>query len=150
MYGYGSGEEGTLEKCASNMEEIINSLQWGEDRSKEFEELLSCIQIQYSCLGSVDKALEMVTDASMTMACNLQLARHDTTLKQCAPQLHKHDQNHLRRSGFRSGDLFSPEILNAAEKKLEKDIPVKKASTQFQLVFIWIFLPSKFRKVFFL
>ena len=52
----------------------------GEVKIK-FKEVLSFIEIQYSCLGSVDKALEMVTDISMTMACNLQLARRDMTLK---------------------------------------------------------------------
>ena len=121
MLGFVSLFLKTLEKCASNMEEIVHAFQWGEEKSKELEELLSCIQIQYSCLGSVDKALEMVTDVSMTMACNLQLARRDTTLKQCAPHLHKHNRNHLRRSGFMSRDLFSPAILNAVEKKLEKE-----------------------------
>ena len=108
------------------MEEIINSFQSGDERPKELEELLGYIQIQYSCLESVDKALEMVTDASITMACNLQLARCDTTLKQCAPQLFEHDRNRLRKSGFMTGDLFSPEILNAVEKKLEKERSPKR------------------------
>ena len=83
MLGFVSLFFKTLKKCASNMEEIVHSFQWGEEKSQEFKEMLSFIEIQYSCLGSVDKALEMVTDTSMTMACNLQLARRDTTLKQC-------------------------------------------------------------------
>ena len=36
----------TLETCASNMEEIVYSLQWGDDKSKELNELLSFFQIQ--------------------------------------------------------------------------------------------------------
>ena len=123
MLGFVSLFLKTLEKCASNKEEIIHSF---HDKSKELEELLSFIQIQYSCLGSVDKALEMVTDVSMTMACNLRLARRDMTLKQCAPQLHEHDRNHLRRSGFMSGDLFSPAILNTVEKNWEKERSPKR------------------------
>ena len=71
----------------------------------------------------------------MTMACNLQLARRDMTLKQCAPQLHEHDRNHLRRSGFMSGDLFSPEILNAVEKKLEKERLPKRQKLDMKLIY---------------
>ena len=51
MLGFVSLFLKTLEKCASNMEEIINSLQFGDERCKELEEFLGCIQIQYSCLG---------------------------------------------------------------------------------------------------
>ena len=85
MLGFVSLFLKTLEKCAAGIEDIIQSSQLGDERSKELDEILSFIQIQYSCLGSVDKTLEMVTDSSMTMACSLQLARRDTTLKQCAP-----------------------------------------------------------------
>ena len=61
-------------------------------------------------LGSVEKVLEMVTDASITMLCKFQLARRDTTLKQCVPQLYAHDMNRFKRSGFISADIFSPAI----------------------------------------
>ena len=125
----------TLEKCATGIEDIIHSSQLGDERSKELDKILSFIQIQYSCLGSVDKALEMVTDSSMTMACNLQLARRDTTLKQCAPQLHEHDRNRLRGSGFMSVDLFSPVILNAVEKKLEKERSHKRQKLDVKPIF---------------
>ena len=114
------------EKCAASIEDVVHSSQLGDEMAKDLEEILSFIQIQYSCLGSVDKALEMVTDASMTMACHLQLARRDTTLKPFAPQLHEYDRNRLRRSGFMSVDLFSPAILNAVEKKLEKESSPKR------------------------
>ena len=60
----------------------------------------SFLQIQFSRLNSLDKALETVIDSSMIMAYNLALARRDTTLKQAAPHLHEHDRNRLRRSGF--------------------------------------------------
>ena len=82
MLGFVSLFLKTLEKCVASIEDIVHSSQLGDKKSKDLEEILSFIQIQYSCLGSVDKALEMVTDASMTMACNLQLARRDTALKQ--------------------------------------------------------------------
>ena len=49
------------------------------------------------------------------MACNLELARRDTTLKHAASHLHEHDRNRLRRSGFMSPDLFLPAILDAVE-----------------------------------
>ena len=135
MLGFVSLFPKTLEKCATDIEDIIHNSQLGDERSKKLDEILSFIQIQYSCLGSVDKVLEMVTDLSMTMACNLQLARRDTTLKQCAPHLHEHDWNRLRRSGFMSADLFSPAILNAVEKKLEKERSSKRQKQDVKPIF---------------
>ena len=95
-----------MEKCASSMEDIVNSCQVGDDSVRELDEHLSYIQIQYSCPSSIDKALKIVIDASITMTYNLQLARRNTTLKQCAPHLHENDRNRLRRLGFMSSDLF--------------------------------------------
>ena len=84
--------------------------------AKEMYEMLEFLQIQFSCLNSLDKALETMVDSSMIMACNLKQARRDTTLKQAAPHLHEQGRNRLRRSGFMSQDLFSPSILDAIEK----------------------------------
>ena len=78
----------------------------------------------------------MVTDASMTMACNLQLARRNMTLKQCAARLHEHDRTCLRRSGFMSGDLFSSAILNAVEKKREKERSSKRQKLDMKPIFL--------------
>ena len=38
------------------------------------------IQLQYSTIASIERLLETVIEASMTMACKMQLARHDTIL----------------------------------------------------------------------
>ena len=43
MLGFVSLFLKTLEKCASNMEEIVHSFQWGEEKLKELEEMLSFI-----------------------------------------------------------------------------------------------------------
>ena len=51
----------------------------------------------------------------MTTACNLEVARRDSILKYSAPHLHEHDRNRLRRSGFKSVDLFSHSVLNSVE-----------------------------------
>ena len=72
------------------------------------DEMLSFLQIQFSCLNSLDKALETVIDSSIIMACNLELARRNTTLKQASSHLHEHDRNRLRRFGFMLQHLFSP------------------------------------------
>ena len=127
----------TLDKCASSMEETIKSLQntLGEDLSKELDELLGLLQVQFACLNSTDKALESVMDASMIMSCNLELARRDTTLKQTASHLHEHDRNRLRRSGFMSTDLFSPGILNVVEKKYEREKSPKRQKTEQKPIF---------------
>ena len=100
----------TVEKCASNMEELLQEFVGSVDDSfnKNIEELLSHIQIQFIIISSIEKALETITEASMTVACNTELARCDTNLKYSAPHLHKHHRNRLRRSGFTLTDLFSP------------------------------------------
>ena len=97
--------------------------------------MLSFLQIQVSCLNSLDKALETVIDSSMIMACNLELARRDTTLKNAASHLHEHDRNRLRRSGFMSQDLFSLAILDAIEKKLEKERSPKRQKVDHKPIF---------------
>ena len=131
MLGFVSLFLKTLKKCASNMEEIIHSSQCGDGKSKVLEERLSSNSI---FKGSADKVLEMVMNASMIMACNLQLARRDTTLKQCAPKC-EHDRNRLGRSGFISGDLFSPAIQNAIEKNLEKERSPKRQKLDMKSIF---------------
>ena len=72
----------TLDKSASNIEEILQGIHSSvsDEVAKEVEEMLSFLQIQFSCLNSLDKALETVIDSSMIMACNLELARRDTTV----------------------------------------------------------------------
>ena len=56
------------------------------------------------------------------------------TQKQCAPQC-EHDRNRLRRSGVISGDPFSPAILNAVEKKLEKERSPKRQKLDMKPIF---------------
>ena len=127
----------TLDKCASNIEEMLQGVHSSvsEEVAKEVEEMLSFLQIQFSCLNSLDKALETVIDSSMIMACNLELARRDTTLKVAASHLHEHDRNRLRRSGFMSQDLFSPSIVDAVEKKLEKERCPKRQKVDHKPIF---------------
>ena len=71
------------------MEDIIQGVHSSvsEEVAKELDEMLNFLQIQFSCLNSLDKALEIVMDSSTIMACNMELARRDTTLKQAAPLL---------------------------------------------------------------
>ena len=87
---------------------------------KELDSMLSGLHIQFSCISSIEKALENVTDNLIAAACNLQLARRDTVLKSLAPDLNEHDFNRLRRTGFKSHDLFCPTVLNKVEKKIQK------------------------------
>ena len=49
-----------------------------------------------------------------------------TTLKVAASHLHEHDRKRLRRSSFMSQDLSSPSILDAIEKKLDKECSPKR------------------------
>ena len=135
MLGFVSEFLKAMEKYASSMEDIVHSCQLENDRVRELDEFLSYIQIQYCYLGLVDKAVEMVTDASLTMACNFKLARRDITLKQCASNFHEYDRNRLRRSGFMSQDLFSPAILNAVEKKYEKERSPRRQKLDVKLIF---------------
>ena len=88
--------------------------------ARELETMLSGLQIQFSCISSIEKVLENVTDNSIAASCNLQLARRDTVLKNLAPNLNEHDFNRLRRTGFKSHDLFCPTVLNEVEKKIQK------------------------------
>ena len=81
---------------------------------KDLEELLAYVCIQQAIISSTERALETVTEASMTMACNLEL---DSIIKCSALHCHEHDRNHLHRSGFKSVDLFSPSVLNSLENK---------------------------------
>ena len=80
-----------IEKCATNMEDLIQFYCGSVDESfhKDLEELLSYIHVQLATISSTERVLEMITEASMTMACNFELARRDTILKFSAPQLHQ-------------------------------------------------------------
>ena len=122
MLGFVSMFIRAIEKCVTNMEDLLHSCFGSVDESfhKELEEVLSYIHVQLATISSTERALEIITEASMTMACNLELARRDTILKFCAPQLHEHDRNRLRRSGFTSTDLFSPSVLNSVENKYDR------------------------------
>ena len=63
--------------------------------NKESEKLMANLQMQFSYLNSLDKVLRTVTDVSVVLACNLQIGRHNSILKVCAPLLHKYDFNRL-------------------------------------------------------
>ena len=97
MLGFVSMFIRAIEKCATNMEDLIQSCLGSVDESftKDLEELLSYIHVQLATISSTERALETITEASMTMAYNLELARRDTILKFSAPQLHEHDRNRL-------------------------------------------------------
>ena len=118
----------TIEKCATNMEELMQAALFSADEAmvKYLEELLAHVCIQLATISSTERALETVTEASMTMAHNLELACIDSILKYSAPHLQEHDRNHLRRSGFKSVDLFSPSVLNSVENKYERDRSPKR------------------------
>ena len=126
-----------LEKCASNMEDILQSgvANMEDSITKDIEELMSYIQLQYSTIASIERALETVVEASMTMSCNMQLARRDTILKYSAPHLHEHDRNRLRRSGFTSTDLFSPSVPNNVENKYERSHSPKRQKMDSKPIF---------------
>ena len=112
-----------IEKTANKLESTMLSLKNStKDQAiaRELETMLSGLQIQFSCISSIEKALENVTDNSIAASCNLQLARRDTVLKNLAPNLNEHDFNRLRRTGFKSHDLFCPTVLNEVEKKIQK------------------------------
>ena len=70
-------------KTTSSMEQLLQ--QTAHNMSKECEQLLSHLQMQTSCLISLDKALETVTDLYIALICNLQSARRDSILSLCSP-----------------------------------------------------------------
>ena len=112
-----------IEKAALNMEHALQSFQSvmkDAGLAAEFDSLLNHLQIQFSCVSSLVMALENLVDSSITMACNLELARRDSILKHSCSHLREHEVNMLRRTGFKSGDLFCPSTLNAIDKKYEK------------------------------
>ena len=108
MLGFVSMFIRAIEICTINMGDLIQSCfsSVGESLHKDLEGLLGFIHVQLATISSTERALETITEASMAMACNLELARRDTILKFFAPQLHKHDRNSLCRSGITSTDLF--------------------------------------------
>ena len=59
----------TLDKCVSNIEEMLQGMHSSvsEEMAKEVEEMLSFLQIRFSCLNFLDKAQETVIDSSMVM-----------------------------------------------------------------------------------
>ena len=102
-------------KTSTSMENLLQ--QGGSEVFRD--SLLSHLQMQSACLNSLDKALESVTDLSIALARNLQLARRNSILKVCASHLQGHDFNKLRRTGFKS-DLFCPTTLDQIQKKQDK------------------------------
>ena len=118
--------EDLLQSCVGSIDESLN---------KDIEELLPYIQLQYSTIASIEMALETVIEASMTMSCNMQLARRDTILKYSAPHLHEHDRNRLRRSGFTSTDLFSPSVLNNVKINTERSRSPKRQKMDSKPIF---------------
>ena len=113
---------------ATNMPGLMQAALGSVDEplAKDLEELLAYVGIQLATISSTEQALETVTEASMTMLCNLELACRDSILKFSAPHLHEHDRNHLRRSGFKLVNLFSPSVLNSVENKYERDRSPKR------------------------
>ena len=105
----------TIGKTSTLMENLLQ--QGGSEVSRDSDKLLSHLQMQSACLNSLDKALESVTDLSIALACNLQLASSDFILKVCASHLQEHNFNKLRRTGFKSADLFCPTTLDQIQKK---------------------------------
>ena len=77
MLGYVIHFIRALEKCLANMKELLQACVGSVDENynQDIEELLSYIQIQHSTIASIEWALETVTEASMTMACNMELPR---------------------------------------------------------------------------
>ena len=104
-------------KTSTSMEDLLQ--QGGHEGFKDSDKLLSHLQMQSACLNSLDKALEAVTDLSIALACNLQLARRDSILKVCASHLQEHDFNKLR-TGFKSVHLFCPTTLDQIQKKQDR------------------------------
>ena len=105
-------------KTSTSMENLLQ--QGASDMFRDSDKLLSHLQMQSACINSLDKALESVTDLSIALACNLQLARRDSILKVCASHLEEHDFNKLRRTGFKSSDLFCPTTLDQIQKKQDR------------------------------
>ena len=101
-------------KPSTSMEDLLQ--QGGHEGFKDSEKLLSHLQMQSACLNSLDKALKAVTNLSIALACNLQLARRDSILKVCASHLQEHNFNKLRGTGFKSADLFCPTSLDQSKR----------------------------------
>ena len=106
-------------KTSTSMDDLLQ--QGAHEGFKDSDKLLSHLQMQSACLNSLDKALQAVTDLSIPLACNIQLARRDSILKVCASHLQEHDFiNKLRRTGFKSVDLFCPTTLDQIQKKQDR------------------------------
>ena len=126
-----------IEKAAMTLENALQVSQAvfkGSDFWQEYETMLNHLQIQFSCVQSLVMALETMVDSSITMACNLELARRDSMLKYCCHHLRDHEINKLRRTGFKSGDLFCPAALNSLDKRYEKS-PKRQKTQQQQPIF---------------
>ena len=60
----------TIEKCATNMEELMQAALCSVDEAmvKDLEEFLAYVCIQLSTISSTERTLETVTEASVAMA----------------------------------------------------------------------------------
>ena len=122
-------------KTSTSMENLLQ--QGGSEFFRDSDKLLSDLQMQSACLNSLDKALESVTDLSIALACNLQLARRDSILKVCASHLQEHDFNKLRRTGFKSADLFCPTTLDQIQKKQDRSPKRLKGDSRQSFQLLW-------------
>ena len=60
-------------KTTTSMADLLQ--QGGHEGLKDADKLLAHLQMQSACLNSLDKDLEKVTDLSIALVCNLELAR---------------------------------------------------------------------------
>ena len=95
---------GTCDHLRFNQEKLPDTL----------DKLVSSITVAERLVESVATALELVLNQTMTMSCNLLLARRDALLQGC-PKLSTEDTTLLRTAHFTDGDVFPTQGINQAE-----------------------------------
>ena len=114
----------SIQQLNGRFEGFCEDTKQGEPSPESIDMALSAVKMQSRIIDSMDTALECILNQTMTLVCNIVLARRDTMLKDCK-KLSCEDQLKLRNSSFVDSDLFPTEAINVAENNL-----LKRASTQ--------------------
>ena len=120
-----------IEELNSRIQELASEIRNSGDLDivRESADLIGKYsQLQASVTSSLEIALDTLLKQSMTLACNMLLARRDNLLKDCSSKLGPRDLANLRTDHFDQQEVFDSDILSQVEDNMIKRLSIIKES----------------------